>query len=91
MAAKKKAAKAGAGAFAAGQAAKNNVYVQRLVEDDELPEHLRRGMEFVFVDSVDELLAEALEPPDALAARRDGGRRSRQGAARGRQPVAARD
>ena len=41
MAAKKKAAKAGTGAVAAGQAARNNAYVQRLVEDDELRENLR--------------------------------------------------
>ena len=37
---KKKAASAGAGALAAGKAAKDNPYVQRLVEDDELRENL---------------------------------------------------
>ena len=36
MAAKKKAVKAGAGAYAAGKAVRSNTYVQRLVEDDEL-------------------------------------------------------
>ena len=36
MAAKKKAAKAGAGAVAAGNAVRSNEYVQRLVEDEEL-------------------------------------------------------
>jgi hypothetical protein len=41
MAAKKKAAKAGAGAFAAGKAVRSNPYVQRLVHDDELRENLR--------------------------------------------------
>ena len=41
MAAKKKAAKAGAGAVAAGKAARSNVYVKRLAEDDELRENLR--------------------------------------------------
>ena len=42
---KKKAAKAGAGAFAAGQAARNNPYVQRLVEDEELRDNLRTAYE----------------------------------------------
>ncbi len=45
MAAKKKAAKAGTGAVAAGQAARNNAYVQRLVEDDDLRENLRTAYE----------------------------------------------
>jgi hypothetical protein len=36
MAAKKKAAKAGAGAFAAGKAVRSNEYVQRVMEDPEL-------------------------------------------------------
>jgi len=46
MAAKrKKAAKAGAGAFAAGQAARNNEYVQRLIEDDSLRDDLRTAFE----------------------------------------------
>jgi len=45
MAAKKKAAKAGTGAIAAGQAARNNAYVQRLVEDDELRDNLRTAYE----------------------------------------------
>ena len=45
MAAKKKAVKAGSGAVAAGQAARNNPYVQRLVEDDELRENLRTAFE----------------------------------------------
>jgi hypothetical protein len=39
--AKKKAAKAGAGAVAAGQAVRSNPYVQRLAEDEELRENLR--------------------------------------------------
>jgi adenylosuccinate synthase len=45
MAAKKKAAKAGAGAVAAGQAARNNQYLQRLVEDDSLRDDLRQAFE----------------------------------------------
>ena len=43
MAAKKKAAKAGAGAVAAGKAARSNVYVRRLAEDDDLRENLRES------------------------------------------------
>ena len=42
---KKKAASAGAGALAAGKAAKDNPYVQRLVEDEELRENLRTAYE----------------------------------------------
>ena len=38
---KKKAASAGAGALAAGKAARDNEYVQRLVEDEELRDNLR--------------------------------------------------
>jgi len=41
MAAKKKAAKAGTGAVAAGQAARNNDYVQRLITDESLRDDLR--------------------------------------------------
>ncbi len=41
MAAKKKAAKAGAGAYAAGKAVRSNQYVQRLIEDEELRENVR--------------------------------------------------
>ena len=41
MAAKKKAASVGAGAVAAGKAAKDNPYIQRLIEDEELRENLR--------------------------------------------------
>jgi hypothetical protein len=45
MAARKKAAKAGAGAIAAGTAARRNEYVQRLIEDPELRENLRTAFE----------------------------------------------
>jgi adenylosuccinate synthase len=45
MAAKKKAAKAGAGAYAAGKAVRENTYVQRLVDDDELRDNLRNAFE----------------------------------------------
>jgi hypothetical protein len=43
--ARKKAAKAGAGAVAAGQAVRSNPYVQRLVEDPELRDNLRTAFE----------------------------------------------
>jgi hypothetical protein len=43
MAAKKKAAKAGAGAYAAGKAVRSNEYVQRLMEDQELRDNLRNA------------------------------------------------
>jgi adenylosuccinate synthase len=42
---KKQAAKAGAGAVAAGKAARSNPYVQRLVEDDQLRDNLRTAYE----------------------------------------------
>ena len=45
MAAKKKAAKAGAGAVAAGKAVSSNPYVQRIVEDDELRQNLTQAFE----------------------------------------------
>jgi adenylosuccinate synthase len=43
MAAKKKAAKAGAGAYAAGKAVRSNEYVQRFIEDEELRENIRNA------------------------------------------------
>ena len=42
---RKKAAKAGAGAVAAGKAARSNPYVQRIVEDDQLRDNLRTAYE----------------------------------------------
>ena len=42
---KKRSAQAGAGAVAAGQAVRNNPYVQRLIEDEELRENLRTAFE----------------------------------------------
>jgi adenylosuccinate synthase len=45
MAAKKKAAKAGAGAVSAGKAVQSNDYVQRLVEDEELRDNLRTAFQ----------------------------------------------
>jgi hypothetical protein len=45
MAAKKKAAKAGTGVWAAGKAVRNNPYIERLVEDDELRDNLRTALE----------------------------------------------
>jgi ATP-dependent Lon protease len=57
---------------------------------DDIPEHLREEMEFVLVDNVDEVLEAVLEPAEALAARRDGGRRRRAARRQPREPVAAR-
>jgi hypothetical protein len=45
MAAKKRAAKAGAGAVAAGQAVRTNQYIQRLIEDDDLRDNLKTAYE----------------------------------------------
>jgi adenylosuccinate synthase len=45
MAAKNKAASVGAGAVAAGKAAKDNAYVQRLIEDEDLRENLKAAYE----------------------------------------------
>jgi hypothetical protein len=45
MAAKNRAASVGAGAVAAGKAAKENPYVQRLIEDEDLRESLRSAFE----------------------------------------------
>jgi adenylosuccinate synthase len=45
MAAKKKAAKAGGGAVAAGKAVRSNEYVQRLIEDEDLRENLRTAFD----------------------------------------------
>jgi hypothetical protein len=42
---KKQAAKAGAGAVAAGKAVKDNPYVQRIVADEELRENVRTAFE----------------------------------------------
>jgi hypothetical protein len=45
MAAKNKAAQAGAGAFAAGKAVRSNPYVQRVMKDPELRENLRSAFD----------------------------------------------
>ncbi|MDP8943517.1 MAG: hypothetical protein M3N16_05290 [Actinomycetota bacterium] len=45
MAAKNRAARAGAGAVAAGKAARNNEYIQRLLEDDDLRDNLRTAFQ----------------------------------------------
>src|SRR4029078_12643834 len=45
MTAKKKAASVGAGAVAAGKGAKDNAYVQRLIEDEDLRDNLRTAYE----------------------------------------------
>jgi hypothetical protein len=45
MGAKKKAAAAGGGAISAAKAAKDNPYVQRLVEDDDLRDNIQQAYE----------------------------------------------
>jgi hypothetical protein len=45
MAAKKKATKAGASAVAAAQAVRDNQYVQRLIDDEDLRDDLRKAFE----------------------------------------------
>jgi hypothetical protein len=45
MAAKKKAQKTGAGVWAAGKAARNNPYVERLIDDEDLRDNLRTAFE----------------------------------------------
>ena len=45
MAAKKKAAKAGAGAVAAGQAIRTNEYIQRILHDEELRQNLSNAVD----------------------------------------------
>jgi hypothetical protein len=45
MAAKNKAAQAGAGAFAAGKAVRSNPYVQRVMQDPQLRENLRSAFD----------------------------------------------
>jgi hypothetical protein len=45
MAAKKRAARTGAGVWAAGRAVRHNPYVERLIEDEELRENLRTALE----------------------------------------------
>jgi ATP-dependent Lon protease len=51
-------------ALAAQRAEITRVIAPRRNEPDleEFPEHLRRDIEFVFVDTVDEVLEQALEP-----------------------------
>ncbi len=55
---------------------------------DEFPPNLRKGMEFVFVDTVTEVLEAALEPEGGLGAARRRGRKN--GRRRTAEPVAAR-
>ncbi len=45
MAAKKQAAKTGAGVWAAGKAVQHNPYLQRVIEDEDLRENLRQALE----------------------------------------------
>jgi hypothetical protein len=45
MASKNRAAKAGAGAVAAGQAVRTNQYIQRLIEDEDLRDNLKTAFE----------------------------------------------
>ena len=79
-------------ALAAQRADINRLIIPRRNEPDieDIPGHLRKRMEFVPVDSVDEVLAAALEPPEPANLRRDGRPRSTTARRRGREPVAAR-
>jgi ATP-dependent Lon protease len=54
---------------------------------DEIPPHLREGLELIWVDVVDEALDAALQPADSLASQRRAARRSREAP---RERVAAR-
>jgi ATP-dependent Lon protease len=79
-------------ALAAQRAEIERVVAPRRNEPDleDVPEQLLDEMEFVFADSVDEVLEAALEPAESLAARRDGAGRARSSRRRPREPVAAR-
>ena len=59
---------------AAQRAESTRVIAPRRNEDDaeDFPPNLTEAMEFIFVDTVDEVLAAALEPQPGLAARGDG-------------------
>ncbi|MFN2617450.1 MAG: endopeptidase La [Thermoleophilaceae bacterium] len=79
-------------ALAAQRAGINRLVIPHRNEPDidDIPEHLRREMEFVLADSVDDVLAAVLERAESLSARRGGRRRgSRDPRPRGR--VAARE
>jgi ATP-dependent Lon protease len=82
-------------ALAAQRAGINRLIIPRRNEPDieDVPEHLRKRMEFVLVDSVDEVLEAALEPAEEASRRRDGRRpsstRGRRTRRRGGEPVAA--
>ena len=71
--------------LAAQRAEIKRVIAPRRNEDDleDFPPNLLKAMEFVFVDTVAEVLASALEPEGGLSTRR------RKGAAKGRGRVAA--
>jgi ATP-dependent Lon protease len=79
-------------ALAAQRAGINRLVIPRRNEPDieDIPEHLRKHMEFVVVDSIDEVLDAALEPVEPAKLRRDGRPRSTSARRREREPVAAR-
>jgi ATP-dependent Lon protease len=82
-------------ALAAQRAGIKRVVIPRRNEPDiqDVPEQLRKEIEFLPVDSVDEVLQAALEPAESLSRRRDGAggsRGSRRRPRRDREPVAAR-
>jgi ATP-dependent Lon protease len=79
-------------ALAAQRAGINRLVIPRRNEPDieDIPEHLRKHMEFVVVDSIDEVLDAALEPVEPTKLRRDGRPRSTSARRREREPVAAR-
>jgi ATP-dependent Lon protease len=73
-------------ALAAQQAGIKRVVAPALNEPDidDIPEHLRKKIEFIFVDNLDRALAETLEPP-----RSSNGRPSKSTRAR-KKPAGAR-
>jgi ATP-dependent Lon protease len=79
-------------ALAAQRADINRIVIPRRNEPDidDIPEHLRKRMEFIPVESVDEVLEAGLEPPEPAKLRRDGRPRSAGGRRREREPVAVR-
>jgi ATP-dependent Lon protease len=78
--------------LAAQRADINRIVIPRRNEPDidDIPEHLRKRMEFIPVESVDEVLEAGLEPPEPAKLRRDGRPRSAGGRRREREPVAVR-
>ena len=83
-------------ALAAQDAGITRVIAPRLNQQDieDIPEHLRKDIEFIFADRIEDVLGEALVPDgagrDAGRPGQNGARRSARGTRRGPTPVAAR-